>query len=81
VLADFLMICFESRKILLVKEMTEGSVADIMKEASEPEKFLDIEGRRKVFVKDAGQRRIEHFRKDARHMHRPEGMLKTGMFC
>jgi hypothetical protein len=56
-------------------------VADIMQEACEPEEFFDIEGRRKVFPKDAGQRGVEPFRKDTRHMHRPEGMLKTGMFC
>jgi hypothetical protein len=81
VLPDLLMIRFESRKILLVEKMAEGSVADIMEEASEPEEFFDIEGRRKVFPEDAGQRGIEPFRKDTRHMHRSEGMLKTGMFC
>jgi len=52
-LADLLMIRFESRKILLVEEMTEGSVADVMEETSEPEEFFDIRGRRKVFTKDA----------------------------
>ena len=79
VLADLLMIRFESRKILFIEEMTEGSVADVMKQAREPEEFFDIKGRRKVVTKDAGQRGIEPFRKDTRHMHRPEGMLKTGM--
>jgi hypothetical protein len=54
VLADLLMVRFESRKILLVEKMAEGSVADIMEEASEPEKFFDIEGGRKTFPKDAG---------------------------
>jgi hypothetical protein len=53
VLADLLMIRFESRKILFVEEMTEGSVADVMEETSEPEEFFDIRGRRKVFTKDA----------------------------
>jgi hypothetical protein len=81
VLADLLVIRFESRKILLIEEMTERSVADVMKEAREPEEFFDIKGRRKVVTKDAGQRGIEPFRKDTRHVHRPEGMLKTGMFC
>jgi hypothetical protein len=81
VLGDLLMIRFESTKILLVEEMTEGSMADVMEEASESEEFFDIERRRKVFTKDAGQRGIEPFRKDTRHMHRPQGMLKTGMFC
>jgi hypothetical protein len=56
-------------------------MADVMEEASESEEFFDIERRRKVFTKDAGQRGIEPFRKDTRHMHRPQGMLKTGMFC
>jgi hypothetical protein len=81
VLADLLMIRFESRKILFVEEMTERSVADVMEETSEPEEFFDIIGRRKVFPKDAGQRGIEPFGKNTRHMHRPKGMLKTGMFC
>ena len=81
VLADLLMVRFESSKILLIEKMTEGSVPDVMEEASEPEEFFDIEGRRKVFPKDAGQGGKESFRKDTRHMHRPEGMLKTGMFC
>jgi hypothetical protein len=53
VLADLLMIRFESRKILFVEEMTEGSVADVMEETSESEEFFDIKGRRKVFTKDA----------------------------
>jgi hypothetical protein len=79
VLADFLMIRFESRKILFVEKMAKASVADVMEEASESEEFFDIKGRRKVFTKDAEQRGIEPFRKDTRHMHRPEGMLKTGM--
>jgi hypothetical protein len=81
VLADLLVVRFESRKILFVEKMAEGSVADIMEKASEPEEFFDIEGRRKVFPEDVGQRGIEPVRKDTRHMHRPEGMLKTGMLC
>jgi hypothetical protein len=81
VLADLLMVRFKSRKIVLVEKMAEGSVADIMEKASEAEEFFDIKGRRKVFPKDAGQRGIELVRKDTCHMHRPEGMLKTGMFC
>jgi hypothetical protein len=81
VLADFLMVRLESRKILLVEKMAEGSMADIMEEASESEEFFDIEGRRKVFPKDAEQRGIKPVRKDTRDMHRPKGMLKTGMFC
>jgi hypothetical protein len=80
-LADLLMIRFESRKILFVEEMAERSMADIMQEAGEPEEFFDIEGRRKIFTKDARQRGIEPFRKDPCHVHRPEGMLEAGMFC
>lgn len=71
VLADLLVVRIESRKVLFVEKMAEGSVADIMEEASEPEEFFDIEGRRKVFPEDVGERGIESVRKDTRHMHRP----------
>jgi hypothetical protein len=81
VLADLLMVRFESRKILFVEEMAEGTVPDVMEEASEPEEFFNVEWRRKLIPKDAGQRGIELFRKDTRYMHRPERVLKTGMFC
>ena len=49
VLADLFMVRFESRKILFVEKMTEGSMTDVMEEASKPEEFFDIKGRWKVF--------------------------------
>jgi hypothetical protein len=60
--------------------MAERPVADIMEESGKPEEFFDIRGRGKVFTKDARERGIESFRKDTCHMHRPEGVLKAGMF-
>jgi len=81
VLTDFLVVRFESRKILLVKKVTERAMPDIVQQPCEAKEFFDIERRGEFVLVNSGQGGIQPFREGPGDMQGPEGVLESGMFC
>ena len=78
-LAKLLMARVQCMQIIVIEEMTEGSMADVMDERGDTKEFLDVVGRRCV-GSHPSQKRIQVPREAAGHMHGTDGMHEARMF-
>ena len=78
-LSEFLVTGMEAVQVVVVEEMAEGTVADVVHERRDTEKFFDIIRRRDLLYRFR-EKGIEMSRKAACHMHGAERMDEAGVF-